>query len=488
MKKTTLLPACLFACSFVLAQTFNGPLRIHSENGRYFTDNSGKAIFLTGSHTWANFQEIGLPGAPPFDWQGYLDMMVANHHNFIRLWVWEQAQNAAWTQDPVVFSPLPYLAVQRNGHTLYDLDRWNEDYFRRLRQRVMQAGEKGIYVSVMLFQGWCLNKTGTPNTDPWEHHPFNPANNINSVGSQVINHIQDEEAKGTLHSLRNSDVLARQEAYVKKVLETLNDLDNVLYEIINEGGTKEWQYHFIRFIKKKESAMPVQHPVGMTHAVSVSPAMFNRDLWDSPADWISLAKEPQNWMYPGSTFLENYEENPPANNGQKVSILDTDHLWGHGGNYTWAWKSFTRGHQPIFMDPWQHLAGTLDRNKMTWMFIEGGIAKDNRDYPDWEPLRQSMGYIRQLTERLDLAKMTPLDGLSSTSYCLANPGWEYVVFFPGGGTATLDLQGEKVDYAVEWFIPILNRKLTGEDTLGGGDFKVLTAPFSGDAVLYLKRK
>jgi hypothetical protein len=45
---------------------FHGLLRAHPDNGRYFADDSGKAIYLTGSHTWANLQDIGLPGDPPF--------------------------------------------------------------------------------------------------------------------------------------------------------------------------------------------------------------------------------------------------------------------------------------------------------------------------------------------------------------------------------------------------------------------------------------
>ena len=265
----------------------------------------------------------------------------------------------------------------------------------------------------------------------------------------------DDSEKGTLHSLNNGDVLTYQEAYVKKVIETLNDLDNVLYEILNEGGTKDWQYHMVNFIKETEKAMPQQHPVGMTHAVAVNPPMFNEDLWNSPADWISPAPEPLAWKYQGSAFLEDYQNDPPANSGKKVVVLDTDHLWGHGGTYRWAWKAFVRGHQPIFMDPWQHLPGTLDREKMDWMFIEGGMSKDTRDYPDWEPLRNNMGYIRQLADRMNLAKMTPQDRLSSTTYCLANPGQEYVVYFPEGGSATLDLRSVAADYAVEWFIPVL---------------------------------
>lgn len=473
---------------YALAQPFEGTLRVHANNGRYFTDNSGKVIFLTGSHTWANFQDIGLTGDKPFDWEGYLDMLQNHNHNFIRLWTWEQSRKAAWTGDEIFFSPLPYQTVQKKGKTFFDLTKWNDNYFDRLRQRVQEAGRRGIYVSVMLFQGWSLNKTNTPHADPWEFHPFNPANNLNGVGKQVVNHHEDDAEKGTLHSLGNGDVLEHQKAYVDKVLRTLNDLDNVLYEILNEGGTREWQYYFINYIKTSEKTMLKQHPVGMTHAISVQPIMFNCDLWNSPADWISPAKEPQDWIYPGSCLLENYEEEPPANSGQKVVLLDTDHLWGHGGNYRWAWKAFLRGHQPIFMDPWQHLAGTLDKEKMTWMFIKGGISKDTRDYPDWEPLRKNLGFIRQLADRVDLVNMTPQNHLSSTSYCLANKGHEYIVYFPNGGSATLDLRSDVVNYMVEWFIPILERTIKGIELLKGGDFQTLTAPFTGDAVLYLQRK
>lgn len=68
---------------------FNGPLRVNPDNPCYFIDNSGKAVFLTGSHTWANFQEIGMDTTLRFDNKAYLDMMEGNHHNFIRLWMFE---------------------------------------------------------------------------------------------------------------------------------------------------------------------------------------------------------------------------------------------------------------------------------------------------------------------------------------------------------------------------------------------------------------
>ncbi len=195
----------------------DGPLWVHPQNGRYFTDTSGQAIYLTGSHTWESFQEIAMPGdTTVFYWPGYLNMMQNNHHNFSRLWTWEQAKKGSWTTDEIVFSPLPYPTVQQDGRERYDLSQWNEAYFDRLRRRVQEAGQRGIYVSVMLFQGWSLNKMNTPGGDPWPHHPFNPANNINGVGKEVVNNSIDDTEKGTLHSMKNGDVLAHQEAYVRK--------------------------------------------------------------------------------------------------------------------------------------------------------------------------------------------------------------------------------------------------------------------------------
>jgi hypothetical protein len=34
-----------------------GPLRAHPRNPRYFTDGSGKPVYLTGSHHWDNLQD-----------------------------------------------------------------------------------------------------------------------------------------------------------------------------------------------------------------------------------------------------------------------------------------------------------------------------------------------------------------------------------------------------------------------------------------------
>jgi hypothetical protein len=259
----------------------------------------------------------------------------------------------------------------------------------------------------------------------------------------------------------------------------------VLYEIINEGGSIAWQYHMIDVVHEYEGTKPKQHPVGMTHRIT--PKHLNAELLNSPAEWISPAKEPLDWLYPGSVSLDDYAKEPPVADGRKVVILDTDHLWGHGGNPRWVWKSFVRGHNPIFMDPWWPLYIESDPEVTPWAFA-GGVTKDRRDYPDWEPTRRAMGDTRRYAERMNLAAMTPRPDLVSTRYCLANPGEEYLIYLPKGGNVTLNLCDATGAFAVEWFFPELSRTFPGAHPLPGGDYVVTIAPYTGDAVLYLLKE
>ncbi|MBD3265317.1 DUF4038 domain-containing protein, partial [bacterium] len=182
-----------FAISIYANPLNDGVLRVCKENPRYFTNDSGRPLYLTGSHTWANLHERGVPGlTPDFDFAGYLDDLEQWGHNFIRLWAWEQA---TWMQFRerafrIRYTPLRYertgpgLAV--DGKLQFDVRQWNEEYFQRLKQRVKRAGERGFYVGVMLFQGFSIEQKGTDGVDPkkgnpWDGHPFNAKNNINGI-------------------------------------------------------------------------------------------------------------------------------------------------------------------------------------------------------------------------------------------------------------------------------------------------------------------
>ncbi len=98
--------------------------------------------------------------------------------------------------------------------------------------------------------------------NPWRGHPFNPENNINDINGDP-----DERGDGgDVHTLKHLRITRLQENYVKKVIDTLNDLDNVLLEIANEShaDSTAWQHHKIDFIHNYEKSKQKQHPVLMT--------------------------------------------------------------------------------------------------------------------------------------------------------------------------------------------------------------------------------
>jgi hypothetical protein len=431
-----------------------GPLRVCSRNPRYFTDESGRAIYLTAAHTWTNLPDIGLSDPPPaFDFDGYLDFLTAHHYNYIRLWRWETPKDIEKDGITRYSAPHPWKrtgpGTAWDGKPKFDLRTFDEAYFARMRKRVDAARERGMYVSVMLFDGWEIQFSN------WTGHPFNRENNINGINGDT-----DGDGRGTEIQTwpLAPPVQEIEEAYVRKVIDTVNDLDNVLYEVANESGpySTDWQYAMIEFIKSYESGKPKQHPVGMSFQY---PHGSNSTLFNSPADWISPNPDSRTGKF-------NYRDNPPPADGNKVILSDTDHLWGNGGDRQWVWKSFLRGLNPLYMDPYE--------DPPIW----------ERLLPNIDEVRRNLGYTRIYAKRMDLATMTPRLELASTGYCLAAPGSEYLVYQPDPGDFTVKLAGGAYNY--EWFNPATGTQTAGGVLVSAGEPTTFTSPFRGDAVLYIR--
>lgn len=449
--------------------TITGPLRVSAANPRYFADPAGRIVYLTGSHTWEDLQDGGTHDPPPrFNYERFINSLAANGQNFFRMWRWEQTKGNAGTSRPFWVAPSPYErtgpGLAADGKPRFDLTRFNEDYFRRLRERLLLAQRKGIYASVMLFDGWSIEPKHAGYGNPWLGHPFNRANNVNGIDGDP-NH---DDAGSETHTLQIPAITALQEAYIRKVVDEIGDLDNVLYEISNESSpaSTEWQYQMIRYVKQYEATKPKQHPVGMTAEM---PDGSNAVLLASAADWVSLNAQ-------GDSMTD-----PRPSTGRKVLIDDTDHLCGICGSTEWAWGSFLRGRNPLFMDPYEGEDGlTYPTNPRSRAF---------------QSLRRNLGYIRAYAQRVNLARMTPHPELASTRFCLADPDsarGEYLAYIPGGLRPsehglqlTVDLRATPRRLAVEWFSPRFERVVV-RDSIHGGATRTLRAPFLvGDAVLYL---
>jgi hypothetical protein len=443
----------------------NRPLQPHPKNPRYFTTDGETALYFAGSHTWANFQDIGLAGDAPFPFAEHVAELVAREYNFVRLWSWEHTAWATWSVKKVLFGPNLYRRTGSefalDGGPQFDLTQIDQAYLDRLRGRLIHLQEAGIYAAVMLFQGfssewiWHYGDPYTNHGNPFRGHPYHPENNIQGFDGGKDN--------GVRVDLDSPAVRAYQAAYIKAVVETVNDFDHICFEVINEGGNEEWHEFVMATVRACEKDLPKKHMVGMTGHGS----MRIERMLASSADWIAPGWHDSK---PADLILD-----PPASiPSVKPAILDTDHLWGTGIDYKWVWRSFVRGYHVLFMDPAWPLPGWFQP------------LKNTRDYPGYEVARNAMTQTIRLAKRLSMIGMEPRPDLSSTEFCLAEFGKAYVVYYPNGGKATLDLSGVEGTFQSEWIDPIYGAIVPGGSISGG---KIITRepPFSNDAVFYVYR-
>jgi hypothetical protein len=421
-------------------------LRVSSANPRYFVDASGNIVYLN-AHSGCPF--IYQDGWGITSWPSP-DQLAANNENLCRSWVWD---NSRWenitfgnhAEANGLITPLPFKRTgpgnALDGQPKFDLNQYDQTFFDGLRTGLIAAASRGIYVIVMLFQGYS-NDTRSP----WFGHFFNINNNINGVNGDL----NDDDDGAEIFTLANPKITAIQDAYVRKMIDSVGDLDNVIWEIANEAPetSVSWQYHMINLITSYEATKGKKHPVLMSVAGSDPSVLFA-----SPADAVA----------PGTQLFESrtdpYASNPPSTTGNKVTILDTDHigftLWNDVDfSLQWIWKSFTRGYNLIYQEMSNNSAAQVG------------------------------GYTNVYAKKMNLAAMTPRGDLTSTDYALAYPGSEYLIFQPGSGSFTVNISAGT--YSYEWFNPTSAQViLTGSIAVSSGNYS-FSPPFGGPAVLYLK--
>jgi hypothetical protein len=287
----------------------------------------------------------------------------------------------------------------------------------------------------MLFQGFNSQRK-IRRADPWLGHPFNAANNINAING-------DQTADGSgaeVHSLAASSIVALQEAYVRKVVDTLNDLGNVLYEISGESprGSTDWQDYMINYLKAYQSAKANQHPVGVSYSYR------RRGELASSADWI---------LDLGATAT------PALATADKPVFLHMDsRLLRLQTAHQWVWKSFARGYNPIYQET------------------------DLSDVND--AVAQAMGQTLAYSEILGFSALSPSDTICSSGYCLVNPGVEYLVYSPTGKKINVDLSGASGSFAASWYNPATGQTVAG-GTVSGGAGRSFATPWAGEALLHI---
>ena len=472
-----------------LETTLAGPVPITrplkaSRNPNYFQDASGRPLILCGSQTWNTLQDWGKGGSvQPLHFGAFVEFLQAHGHNFTLLWRTELPKfsnlpvTAANPPDFTV-SPHPWKrtgpGLATDGGLKFDLTKFDPGYFERLRARVAALNRAGIYTGVYLFTAEFLLRFRSPT----DGYPFSGPNNVNGVDDGYRGGPAESGLASVTMTATNT-ITELQDACVRKTIDALHDLPNVLWIVSEEAPPKSswWNDHLIAWVRTCEKGKPYQHPIGYATLDGPNdPILYNSDAdWVAPWAWIS----------------------PPRSCGTgrpacKVNINDSDHsyfgMWNDTPqkNRNYAWENLMTGNQVLFMDP--YLVYYPRENRNLCLAPVNGIG--SQPDPRWENFRNNLGYLLRYSRKVNLAEVSPRNSLSSTKFCLAQTpsvGAEYLVYAPDRGAFTMDLSampGSR-QLAVEWFNPETGKTITGSPITAGSSSQSFRPPFREDAVLYL---
>jgi hypothetical protein len=223
MRKSILWKAVALAGMAVSVAHAEQAVRIDPDNPHYLLYR-GKPLALISAS-----EHYGSVINRPFDFEKYLDDAAAHKITMTRTFLlYRELQSARNPSSPCKPESPDFIApfVRKgpgkalDGEPVYDLDTWNPEYFDRLHRFLEAASKRGIVVELTVF-------SNSYSSDTWALNPFRAENNLQHVGA-----IDWEE----YITLKDKELVRRQEAYARKIIQETSQYDNVYYEICNEPG------------------------------------------------------------------------------------------------------------------------------------------------------------------------------------------------------------------------------------------------------------
>ena len=476
------LAALLAAGTSPAAQT----LRLHPDNPRYF-EWRGQPLIIVGSG-----EHYGAVLNADFDFRKYLSTLGRDGLNHTRLFT-----GAAYLEPSGAFNiarntlaPAAgrYLAPWARsaeagfagGGNKFDLERWDETYFQRLRDFVAEAGRGQVIVEVNLFCPFY-------GEEQWRLSPFHPANNINGAGREV--------ARTNVYTLdRHGGLLAWQERFVRRVVEDLASFDNLYFEICNEpyfgGVTLDWQAHIAALVAESQKSHPEPKLISQNIA-------NNQARVDSPLPHVSIF----NFHYaaPPDTVALNRHLNRPVGDNE-TGFRGTEDA-------------------PYRMEAWDFLlAGGALFSHLDYSFTVGH-EDGTFVYPASQPgggnpaLRRQFRILREFIQGFDFLRLQPhpelvVDGVpaSHTIMTLSDPGRAAALYLrprgpsPSPGTASssappapdapvaLRLKLAPGDWQIAWLDPVTGATVKRDALRSDGEPVSAPLPrFRDDLAAALKR-
>lgn len=400
-------------------------LSLHPRNPRYLQFRGAPTVLITSGEHYGAVLNLD------FDYVPYLDELADKGLNLTRTFsgvYCESARSFNIERNPLAPAAHRYLCPwarsatpgYANGGAKFDLTKWDEAYFARLRDFMARAGARGIVVEYVFFCPFYEDEM-------WNLSPMNAANNVNGIGAM---------ARTDVYTLKDAAMQAVHEAFVRKVVAALNEYDNLYYEICNEpyfgGVTLEWQRRIADTIVAAEEGLAVRHLIAQNIANGKAKVV-------DPHPAVSI-------------FNFHYARPPEAvamNLGLNRVIADDETGFAGGADATYR------------REGWDFIiAGGGIYSNLDYSFAPGcerGTAQPEAPGGGGAVLRRQLGILKDFIHGFDFPAMGPHNEIvkggvpaKATVRVLAQPGHVYAVYVNGGSKAELALELPAGAYKARW--------------------------------------
>jgi hypothetical protein len=459
------LLACLVALAAGQSGAASTPIALHPDNPHYFLWRGKPTVLITSGEHYGALMNLD------FDYRKYFDTLAADGMMLTRIFSGSYVEpEGAFKIARNTLAPRPERFISpwarsdqpgyANDGNKFDLRRWDEAYFTRLRDLARYASQKGIVIEFTLF---CpMYEDGQ-----WNLSPMNVRNNVNGIG---------DAGRLEVFTLdKHADLLGVQETLTRKLVTELNPMDNVIFEIMNEpyalAVPMAWQHHIADVIVETERGLPNKHLISQNIANKTA-----------TIDAAHAAVSVFNFHYasPPEAVAANYHLNKVIG----------DNETGFRGT----------GDAPYRMEAWDFvIAGGGLFNNLDYSFA-AGYEDGTFVYPSSQPgggnagLRRQLKILRDFIYKFDFIHMRPDNAVvtsgtpaGGTVRALVEPGKAMAIFVRGGGVTSLGVQLPAGAWTAEW-IDTKTGALARRTNIAGGGIKPIEAPaYESEIALRLLR-
>jgi hypothetical protein len=414
----------------IILRAAGEPLSLHPDNPHYLLYRGKPTVLISST------EHYGAVLNGEFDAIPYLDELHARGLNLTRTFSgtyrevpgsFKIEKNTLAPRPEHYISPWPRTQITgaKDDGNKFDLTRWNDAYFERLKNFVGAAADRDIVVEFVLFCPFYEENL-------WEINPMNASNNVNGLWK-----IPRTEA----YTLKHPDIQQHQEAFVRKAVRELNSFDNLYFEICNEpyfgGVTPEWQARIAYVLVEAEKQLPKRHLIAQNIA-------NEKARIDRPNPAVSIF----NFHYatPPNTVGMNYGLN------KVIGDDETGFRGVHDEPYRIeAWDFIVAG-GAVF----DHLdySFTIDHEDGTAKVIDptpgGGGLVIRRQFQILKKFIEGFDFVRMKSDNKVITSVIPKE---VSVRALSEPGQAYAIYGHGAKKLELTIELPAGWYQAQWLNP-----------------------------------